>query len=366
MKKTIFISLFIAFAVNAKIPTPLCSISTGSNFSQGDGSEANPYLVCNVSQFNRIGTDKLLSHHFRLGSDINFKNTQITVIGNQNEPFRGSLNGNDYALQNVTLPTLVSNNAIFSNAANAEFSNLIIDGIKNTNIPSRKVAGLVAVAVNSEIMNVSINNASLNAPDRSGILVGELRNSIIQNCHVSGELFNSFGADASGGLAGFVFDSQINNSSSNVSIFSKNDSVFGISAVGGLVGYLTSSSINDSYVIGNIDYTNAQGNRGPKQIGGIVGDINVNSSLNHVYFVGSFNINARDLGAAVGRIFGSDPSDSSGVIWNGDATEVTDSALGRSATTTEMSQRVFWLRQGFNDSVWDLVDGAYPVLKNNS
>ncbi|MCD4650770.1 MAG: T9SS type A sorting domain-containing protein [Candidatus Cloacimonetes bacterium] len=103
----------------------------------------------------------------------------------------------------------------------------------------------------------------------AGGLIGHNSNSIISNCHSTG---NIAGDDYSGGLIGYTSISTIENcySTGNVT----GDMEYGHS-FGGLLGYSGESSIINSYSTGNIT--------GATQIGGLVGDF-ITTTITNSYF----------------------------------------------------------------------------------
>lgn len=355
--------LLITTSAFSKTPLTICVNSEGRNFPSGDGSQATPFVVCNTSQFNRIGEDSLNTNNFIMGSNIDFKTHTLTPVGSQNVSFKGSFNGDEYSIKNVTLNARGYNVAIFANVENATLANLIVDNINIPMGPSSKVGGIVAYAENSLLVNLHLTSGTISAPDSSGGIAGEIKNTIVDNCSSEGLLVNTFGADGSGGLIGSAKDSTIALSHSSMTISVNTKYPFGISAIGGLIGYMVDTRIEDSYVFGDIDYSFADGRDGPREVGGLVGFMGNKSSINRAYVIGKLNINARNKGAAVGRTYSVNINESTAVFWNPDVSGTTESALGLPVVTERMSSRAFWLGEGFNDRIWDITEGRYPDLK---
>lgn len=118
----------------------------------GDGTQANPYLVSNATQFEKIliqhsdGTAK----YFKLINNIDLAN--ITVTG---ENFCGEIDGCGYTLRNVTGTNFIkTDGAIFNKAKNAVFKNFTIELGKN-------IASLVALTYgNTSFENITVNNVA--------------------------------------------------------------------------------------------------------------------------------------------------------------------------------------------------------------
>lgn len=361
----VIILLLYSMVSFSKTPLTVCSTSVGQSYPMGDGSPSNPYVVCNVAQFNRIAQEGLLANHFKLGSDIDFEESAITPIGTATSPYTGHFNGDGYTLKHISIQVGGTHTAIFSAlGAGAILHDLNIDSISNTGSGTRSIAALVGEANNAIIDKINLHNAMVIGPDSSGLLIGRMTESSVSNCSVDGTLLNTFGADGTGGLVGFAKDSSIDKIKVNISIRPYNQEIFGISALGGLAGYVTNTQINDVYVIGSIDYSKAGSRSGPQQVGGIVGDLLNNSSLKHAFVVMPIVINAkRDLGAAVGRTFNINPAESEAVVWNNDISVVNESAFGVAATSASMGVVSYWQVLGFDESIWTLSTGQYPDLK---
>jgi hypothetical protein len=365
LKKSVILFLSaIAFSSMAKTPMTICSTATSDNFPSGTGTQASPYLICNTQQFNRIERDKLYTSHFMLGSDINFHTQNITPIDSTAEsPFSASFNGNGYTLKNITIEGHNNYHGIFAYLKDGSISNLNINNIAVSFASNRRVGGLIGSSENATINNVHITQLNLGrAPDRSGGLIGSCVNSTVSASSVQGELTNSFGADGSGGLIGLAMDSSISNSSSDILIKVNTKHIRGISAIGGLVGFMSNTSITDAFVFGLIDYSFAENNSRAELFGGLVGQMTNNSTINNAYFVGDIIANADKMGAVVGNSYNINPADSSGVFWNRDVTAIDNGLIGQGITTSQMGTTSFWVGEGYNASIWQLVEGLYPDL----
>lgn len=83
-------------------------VNVTDNFSGGDGTAGDPYLVGNANQFALIGNG--LDKHYRLVTDIDFKGAAQNPIGYRvrdggpaYDQFTGSLDGNGYTLSNLSV-----------------------------------------------------------------------------------------------------------------------------------------------------------------------------------------------------------------------------------------------------------------------
>ncbi len=340
---------------------PVCATATGSQFAGGDGTTANPYIVCNVNQFNRIGTENLVNQSFLLGSDINFNNQKMVTIGSSSLPYQGTFNGNGYSLLSINL-TGKNYIAPFASIKNAFINNVTVNGI-NIADGSLRTAGLVAYAESSVLNNDHVMNLAMLAVNSSGGLVGELKNSVVDHCSAQGSLVTANGADGVGGLVGNAQQSQIRFSFTDVTITNQNTQLMGIDGVGGLIGFMTSSQAQDVYSFASINFSSATYVRSVEHVGGLIGAMVTNSLLLRAYVVGPVNAPIVQKGAAVGVFSFTENKaiPTGGVFWNQDVSLIQDSALGMGLPSATMGSVSFWTDSGFTTG-WQLVEGHYPVF----
>ena len=96
---SIVLSSFLAFLL-VSVPAAFAGVCDGPEgsytvqFSAGDGSSGNPYIVCNVSQLALI--DSNLSSYISLGQSIDISSLSDSIGGT----FTGTFNGQNYTLSN--------------------------------------------------------------------------------------------------------------------------------------------------------------------------------------------------------------------------------------------------------------------------
>lgn len=356
------IAYCLSFQLQATTPNSICTGVTGPNFTRGDGTPGNPFLICNQAQFAQIGTDATrLSQSYILGADLSFNGMAFPMIGALGNPYRGTFDGNGYTLSSISIDGgFNSYIAIFRYVENATVKNLFIDGVSASNV-GQFVGGLAALVKFSTITNIKIKNINLPGPDYSGGLIGEADNSSISNVSTQGTMAQNFGTDAGGGLIGLAFDCQISNSVSHVNLVQASTTAFGVSAVGGLVGFAIRGTATNCYADGNIDYSAVRDkNLFAKQVGGLfgVGDTIV---VNNAYYAGKITINPNvtQLGGAAGEFVGAPYSN---VFWDTMVSGLSQSPLGVGKSTCLMKQKLFWVTQGFDQTIWTLENGVYPKL----
>ena len=354
----------ISLSLLAKTPNPLCAGVTGSSFTSGNGTLANPYLICNTLQFASIGASPtLLNQNFVLGANLSFLGKSFVMIGSQSTPFQGTFDGNGYTLSSISLSSNSDYLAIFPSTNNATIKNLLLNSINIGGQPFQYVAGLIAYANGTTITNVRITNLKMSfAAIYSGGLVGQATYSTISNVSVQGTMQHFFGTKHSGGLVGEANYSHISSCASHVNAILFTPTDFGIDAVGLLVGELLDSTIINSYADGNFDYSIAQpaGLNG-HLLGGLIGETG-GSVITNSYYAGKIIVKYVDnVGGAVGYNYGGTTT-SSGLFWDTTVSGLTTSALGSGEPTCLMQQSFFWLAKGYDPTIWVLADGVYPKL----
>ena len=347
-------------------PLTICSTATGTNFSAGDGSATNPYVICNAQQFNRIGQEKLLSQSFVLGSDIDFQSQPLVQIGSATNAYTGNFDGKGYSLRSISFTTNTGSNiAPFASINNAQISNVIIDGITISQNGGIRRAGLVAFANNSTLTNNHILNYNIACTDNSGGLVGEINNTTISHCSAQGIIRILYGADAVGGLVGNATNSRINTSSTNVVMIpNDNQNMNSTSALGGFAGAVSSTQIEDVFAFINIDFSNIKVRFIPDLVGGLIGMMINQSNLNRAYVVGPIKGLMNEGGAAVGAFQYQKKSIPVNVVfWNSDVSTIQTSGVGIGINSETMGTPSFWLGNGFSDTIWVFKEGQYPYLQ---
>ena len=356
----------LSFSIFAKAPNPLCAGVIGPNFTSGNGTLANPYLICNQAQLAQISTNAtLLSQNFLMGADLDFHALSFVMIGSASNPFQGTFNGSGYTLSSITLPMGGSYVSIFPHIRSATIQNLLINGVTISGFVGAPIGGLVGLAESSTITGVQIQNLNINAPDHSGGLVGDSESSIISRSSTRGVMNQNFGTDGSGGLIGIAVNSQVSSSASHVKLLEISNTAFGVSAIGGLIGTAAQSNITNCYADGNIDYSIVT-EFNPSQLahgfGGLLG-AGWSNAVVCAFYTGKMILpHAERIGGAGSPDVGN--TTSTNVFWDILVSGVTQSSLGLGETTCLMKQKSFWLAQGFDPTIWFLVDGAYPKLRS--
>jgi len=201
------------------------------------------YSLTKNLDFNDVNSyDETIPNGYSNVSDFKTamtSNSGWIPIGDENNLFKGTLNGNSYKISNLYINT--DNTGLYRNI------------------------GLFGSAGDMSILtNICLENIYINAIDDDGYsavaiggLVGENYNTI-SNSYVTGTIVTTEKGFFVGGLVGYNEQGTISNSYSNV------DVTGGDWGIGGLVGHNEQGTISNSYARGNVSGTD-------DAIGGLIG-----------------------------------------------------------------------------------------------
>ncbi len=240
-----------------------CSQTEAGNLSCGPWSSAieilllplgdlrNPYILYNYTDLKKVKNN--LNGHYRLGNNIDaseswregsdacvaYTGDMVTAtcsgfepIGDQTNPFKGSINGAGYKIENLYI-----------------------------NRKDEEAIGLFGYINSGEnqvvyITNLGLENAQIFGYANVGGFVGSARFVQISNSYVIGTIGSANRANT-GGLVGFGISIDIFNSYTNANVTSS-----GVN-VGGGIGYANTINAKNFYKMGSV--------RGGTNIGGIFG-----------------------------------------------------------------------------------------------
>ncbi len=322
-------------------------------FFPGSGTIEAPYLISNMAQLNRISSDNTIwDKHFAQVADIDATDTQnwfdgagFLPIGNNNQRFTGTYNGDGY-----------------------QISNLYIDR------PDQRYVGLFGFTAAATIDDVHLTNVSIHGQSAVGALIGSKRNGDVSRCSATGTLtaeHDSGGKSLAGGLIGRneAFESI---SSNIIECFTDVD----ITATGDIVGGLTGNNRAGypGYDGGTILIENcyAQGDvSGDEKTGGFIGNQDGTDSgtieVNHCYSSGAVTGTGGLIGSCTHGIINSS-------FWDTETSGQGSSAGGTGLTTAEMQDYSTYFNAGWDfmdetqngtNDIWGINpddNGGYPFL----
>lgn len=241
-------------------------------WTQGDGSEQNPFLIENEAQLSHLqqtvtAGETYQGKFFRLTADLDMGGKQMPSIGHYNDyttqenpelvreskVFRGTFDGDFHTIDNLTI---VSNNAeatlgglgLFAvSYPETRICNLTLgQGVTVEGSEFDNVGGFVGYSAGGNVENCrilgTVNGGGMNV----GGIVGSVEESMtITGCVNAGRLV---GHSFAGGIVGYANLSKIQNCYSSAVI-----SCPLASWVGGILGWAVESTVNNCYAIGPVE-----------------------------------------------------------------------------------------------------------------
>lgn len=323
-------------------------------FDEGTGTFEDLFQINNCIELQYMNTD--VTAHYILVDNIDCSETVewnseqgFEPVGNSSVLFSGSLNGQNFTIQNLFINRTTGEIGLFGRFS-GNISNLVLDnvGIKGTSA----VGSFVGSMRGGTLFNVhSSGNVTSNGDDAGGIAGASRDNPsfIIQSSSTVNVVSHAISGGSVGGLVAYGQFLSISESFSKGSVRDANST----HQIGGLVGYLATGNITDSYskslIIGGFENAAA-----------LVGIASVDSFINNSYSVGLVNSSANNVGGLVA--FGSPNVFSS--YWDIQTSNQTNSSGGEGKTTAQMRQISTFTNWNFS-SVWsDVCDGwHYPTLQ---
>ncbi|WP_053404922.1 BspA family leucine-rich repeat surface protein [Persicobacter sp. CCB-QB2] len=270
---------------------------------QGDGTEANPYLISNLAELRWLseGLEGGLSDaerwqaetYYELSQNIDALESEIwnegkgfAPVGNGTARFRAHFNGNGFVIQSLRInDSNTDNMGFFGSTTAAEIRNLSLIDYK---IEAGTGVGAIGNAYTTSIENIKVEGY-LQGKDRVGAVAGVLINSKVSSATAQVRLN---GSNEVGGLVGSAnyawgaggYSTDIRNASAHGSINAS-------SYVGGLVGDAQNANIVNSYSNVHI--------KASSNVGGVVARNNAGRTA-HVYASGLIEASGSNIGGVVG------------------------------------------------------------------
>ena len=241
-------------------------------WTQGDGSEQNPFLIENEAQLSHLqqtvtAGETYQGKYFRMTADLDMGGKQMPSIGHYNDyttqenpelvreskVFRGTFDGDFHTIDNLTI---VSNNAeatlgglgLFAvSYPETRICNLTLgQGVTVEGSEFDNVGGFVGYSAGGNVENCRILGTVNGGGMSVGGIVGSVEESMtITGCVNAGRLV---GHSFAGGIVGYANLSKIQNCYSSAVI-----SCPLASWVGGILGWAVESTVNNCYAIGPVE-----------------------------------------------------------------------------------------------------------------
>lgn len=216
------------------------NITVGSTITveQGDGTEANPYLVYDKETLSGIRNN--LAAHYKMIADIDMQGENWTAIGKSTYPFKGTLDGNGHCIVNLQMDGSAKDFGLFAYANGATFCNLRMENCTLTTIGACS-GMLVGYAKACVFHQISIKGIATSRTIRVGLLTGYMRGGSISCCACHGDVV---GTGYVGGLVGQTLDNAI---ISNCYVKGNVTNTAASAYVGGVTGYGKKITISNCY-----------------------------------------------------------------------------------------------------------------------
>ncbi|MDO5510389.1 MAG: T9SS type A sorting domain-containing protein [Weeksellaceae bacterium] len=211
---------YVAFS-NEDLPTTQWADSAETDWYNGSEDTftlSTPQQLAGLSLLVAQG-NSMVGKTIELSGDIQLSGNLWTPIGvNNNNPFSGVFNGNNFTVHNMVV-----------------------------NRPGEDFLGLFGQTNAATIRNVRMTNAIVQGADTAGTVVGNLYNDgLLENCHSTGHSVLITGYNAGGMLGGALTNSVVNRCSAE-------GSVVGVNQIGGFVGTLwDKTEVHESYSAGTV------------------------------------------------------------------------------------------------------------------
>ncbi|WP_167858998.1 S-layer homology domain-containing protein [Paenibacillus cymbidii] len=217
--------------------------AANANFAGGMGTVRDPYQVATADQLDQVRNYFGAGIYFKLTADIDLSSYSSGAgwlpIGEDSSLFNGTINGNGFAITNVTInrPTATNVGLFGKTAYSSVITNMVL---KNVAVQGNQNVGGLA-GMNSGTISNSYTTGSVSGTSTVGGLVGTHSFGTISKCY---SLASVSGTSYIGGLAGqnynADFDAAITNSyAAGV--------VSGSGNLGGLIGYNGRTIISSYY-----------------------------------------------------------------------------------------------------------------------
>lgn len=353
MKKCYVLLLFtmLGFTINAQSVWD----GTAMTWTKGDGTSTNPYLIENgqhlayLSEQVRNG-ETYKNKFFKLNNDLDMGATadhKFTPIGvfdeytDSSKPELGIVDDSKYFL------------GVFDG------NNKKIDNIHVFFIDEQSVGGtglFACISTGAAIKNLGIGeNSIIEGGDGTGSLVGNMKGGIIENCYNEGLVTGIGGSFGTGGLIGVGEYGKITNCYNT-------GMVKGVSDVGGIVGYVDKNfTIDNCYNCGMI---NASG----LFVGGLVG-LMYAGTITNSYNIGMISDGPLFVNAIVGAT-NMDPFVIKNCYYSKELTnigeEITNGISEKSVEEMKAASFITLLNGGQNPIAWTAdtrnINGGFPIL----
>lgn len=308
---------------------------------QGKGTENDPYIINNLTDYNYIKYE--LDAYYKLNADLDLGGNNLSPIGESTVPFTGDFNGNNHTISNFKMNGAYI--GIFSTTKDAKIYDLNIENFTFTN--GSYAGSLVGSSSGSlDVDNINVTSNIAGTGTYVGGLIGNSNGELeINDITITGNVTSNgnYVGGLVGGLVGGI-------NTDNITI---EGNVNGSSYVGGLVGSQTAGTDSNAT---NINYHGDI--RGVGYVGSMFGN---NANTEEDLYLDTLIINSTitATGSNVGGIVGYSSGDLS--IKNTNLTTTVTS------NNTNVGGIVgYYLRTIDQNSVFEDIDATITQIKGTN
>ena len=282
------------------------------HYTDGSGTMDDPYQISTVVDWQLLmASPDDWNQYFIQTADLDMQGIEMTPVGNVDNSFTGSFDGQGYRISNANMYMPFSMNVgVFGYVSSSAYlSNIHLESVYVTGYS--EVGGLIGlndyctvnncyvmgvvngwgsfvgglIGLNSADTTNSYSTASVSGLYYVGGLIGRNDNTL-ENCHASGSVSAGSSSQCVGGLVGLNYGSLTNCYATG--------STNGETQVGGLIGLSISANIDRSYASGVVG--------GVTDVGGLIGSINI-GNINNCYAAGAVTggVASQNVGGLVGN-----------------------------------------------------------------
>ena len=239
-----------AFALLLMLALLAPATAWAQSFGGGSGTETAPYLIATTDDMDALasqvnGGNSFSGTYFKMTADLDYTGKGYSIIGNYDNRFCGSFDGDDHTISNVTLSGDGNYKGVFG-----------------------------VVGSGGTVKNLTLDQSSISGKSGIGGIAGFIENAIISNCINRGSITSSDypACEAFGGIVGAAFNSNITDCQNGGNIGREQDN--NCYSIGGIVGI----AANNCTIVRCQNSANIFGNQG---IGGIAGRAENSITISH-------------------------------------------------------------------------------------
>jgi subtilisin family serine protease len=329
--------------------------------------EVHAFKISTMKQLMDM-RDEDLDKFFILTNDLDYNSRPAGTPSTINKNFMGNLNGNGYAIKNITLQTGNQTGLFRSLASGAVIINL---KFTNATIEGTSVVGIIAGSSMGSPNGVTLNNVQVEGTVKGsrsvGLFFGTAGDTKLINCYAEGTVQDIDKNSRCGGFMGTALQ-RVSISKSHASVkvdggkcggaagVGANSTfeniyvhglVTGVDFAGGLIGMAANNVIKNCYTEGSVMGTGTRG--------GLIGDV-TSCQVNNCYSFSRVN-----RGSASGGLLGkgSGFNVTGSYFWSQDAD---DGAGGTGLMEYQMLQKESFVGWWNTGTAWSLVNGFHPSI----